>query len=130
MTLSILLHTLSSTIDSIRTFLAPIPAFLLLCTCSRRPGFSSILASAKVYADMNQNENDEIVKKFVYNVIDKIKMNLQDDGVCLIAIPPGALKFKLIGANAGGPILLTEDPKDSNKTPSNRNFTFMWGIIR
>ena len=130
MILSTLIHTLSNVIDSTRSFLAPIPGALLLCTCSRRPGFSSILTSAKVYADMNQNENDEIVKRFVYNVIDKIKMNIQDDGVCLIAIPPGALRFNLIGANAMGPIVLNEDPKDSNETPSNRNFTFMWGIIR
>lgn len=130
MILSTLIHTLSSVIDSARSFLLPIPGILLLCTCSRRPGFSSILTSAKVYADMNQNENDEIVKKFVYNVIDKIKTNLQDDGVCLIAIPPGALRFNLIGANALGPVVLNEDPKDSNQTPSNISFIFVWGIIR
>lgn len=125
-----LIQTISSSINAVRGFLIPIPALFMVCTTARRPGFSSILASAKVYADMYQNENDDIVKKFVYNVVDKIKRNIQDDGVCFIAIPPGELKFILTGGNEGGPIVFTEDPKDSSQNPSNQNFTFMWGIIK
>lgn len=75
-------------------------------------------------------ENDEIVKKFVYNVINRIKMNIQDDGVCFVIIPPGEMKFQLVGANAMGPIILNESPADSSKSPSNNNFVFVWAIIR
>jgi hypothetical protein len=71
-----------------------------------------------VYAD---NENDDIVKEFVFNVIDRIKRNLQDDGVCFIAIPPGSIQLQLNGGNAGGPAVLVG---------SNKNYVFTWGIIR
>ena len=67
------------------------------------------------------NENDEIVKAFVYNVVEKIKQNIQDDGVCFVAIPPEELKFQLTGGNAGGPFVL--DGK-------NENYVFAWAIIR
>ena len=79
--------------------------------------------SAKIYADMNyaQNENDEIVKQFVFNVIDRIKQNIHDDGVCFVIIPPGELRVELSGGNAGGPVVLDG---------SNTNFVFAWGIIR
>jgi len=79
--------------------------------------------SAKIYADMNyaQNENDEIVKQFVFNVIDRIKQNIHDDGVCFIIIPPGELQLQLNGANALGPVVATG---------SNTNFVLAWGIIR
>lgn len=128
-----LVQIVSSAVDAIHSFLAPIPGILMLCTCTRRPGLSSILMSAKIYADMNQNENDEIVKKFVFNVIDKIKRNLQNDGVCFVIIPPGELKFQLIGANAGGPIILNESPTSSPEKPepaSNNSYIFAYAIIR
>ena len=101
--------------------LQQIPAILLICTCTRRPGFSATITSAKVYADMNENENDEIVKQFVYNVIEKIKNNLHDDGVCFVVIPPGELRVQLTGGNAGGPISLDGQ---------NKNYVFAYAIIR
>lgn len=130
MNIASIIQLVSSALDSVRNLLAPIPGIFLICTCARRPGFSSIITSAKIYADMNQSDNDDIVKKFVVNVIDKIKINLHDDGVCFIIIPPGELKFQLVGANAGGPILLNESPSDSKEAPSNNNFVFAWAIIR
>ena len=116
-----LLSNIVAAVDSVRTALAPIPGILMLCTCSRRPGFSSIIASAKVYADMNQNENDEIVKKFVFNVINRIKENLHDDGVCLVVIKPNELQFQLTGGNAGGPV---------EAVGTNINPVLTWAIIR
>lgn len=130
MNLNGLIQVVSSSLDAVRGFLAPIPAFLMLCTATRRPGFLSTLTSAKIYADMNLESNDDIVKAFVYNVVDKFKQNLQDDSVCFIAIPPGELKFELIGGNAGGPIVLNENPANSNEAPSNATFVFALGIIR
>lgn len=121
MNISSLITVVNNALDRARIKLQHIPAILLLCTCTRRPGFSSIIASAKVYADMGENDNDEIVKKFVYNVIDKIKRNIQDDGVCFVAIPPGELRVQLLGGNAGGPITLDG---------SNKNYVFAWAIIR
>ena len=121
MNISSLIEIVNRSLDKVKVGLQHIPAVLLICTCIRRPGFSSIITSAKIYADMFENENDEIVKAFVFNVVDKIKRNLQDDGVCFIAIPPGNLKVQLVGGNAGGPIALKG---------SNINFIFTWGIIR
>ena len=77
-----------------------------------------------------QEEYDDILKEFVFNLINRIKMNIQDDGVCFVIIPPGEMKFQLMGANAGGPIVLKENPADSSQTPSNNNFIFAWAIIR
>lgn len=71
---------------------------------------------------MNYVENnDEIVKEFTFNLINRIKMNIQDDGVCFVAIPPGELKFQLVGGNAGGPLVLDGQ---------NINYVFTWAIIR
>lgn len=67
------------------------------------------------------NENDEIVKAFVYNIVERIKQNIQDDGVCFVAIPPGGINLSLSGGNAGGPVSLTG---------SNVNYVFTWAIIR
>ena len=132
MNIGVLTQIISSSLGAVRRFLAPLPGILMDCTCSSRPGFSSILTSAKIYVDMEyaNNENDEIVKKFVFNVVDRIKMNIQDDGVCFVIIPPGEIKMTLMGANEGGPMVLRESPQDSDKLPSNPNFVFCWAIIR
>lgn len=123
MNISSLMQIVNGALDRTRIALQKIPGLLMICTCSRRPGFSSILASAKVYSDMNyvQQEYDDIVKKFVYNVVDRIKLNIQDDGVCFIVIPPNELTLQLAGGNAGGPVLLTG---------TNKNYVFTWGITR
>jgi hypothetical protein len=131
MNISALMSLVTRALDRIRIPLFKIPGIFLICTCVRRPGFSSILTSAKVYADMNYVENnDEIVKEFTFNLINRIKLNIQDDGVCFVIIPPGEMKFQLVGGNAGGPIILNESPADSKKAPSNNNFIFAWAIIR
>ena len=123
MDISGLISIVTEGLERARIALQQIPAILLLCTCTRRSGLSSIIMSAKIYADMNyaQNENDEIVKQFVFNVIDRIKQNIHDDGVCFIVIPPGGIQAQLNGANALGPAVLTG---------SNNNYVFALGIIR
>ena len=123
MNISLLISILNAAIDKTRVALQKIPGTLLLATCSRRPGFSSILSSAKAYADMNyvQEENEEIVKEFTFNLINRIKENIHDDGVCFVIIPPGSAQFQLNGGNAGGPAVLTG---------SNTNYAFCWAIIR
>lgn len=128
MSISTILDALSGAFDSARGILAPIPGILMLCTAMRRPGLSAILISAKIYADMHQNENDDIVKKFVLNVVDKIKTEIQDNGVCFVIIPPGELKFMLFGSNALGPVIF----KDSQGSSifKNLNYVVGWGIMR
>lgn len=122
MNISSLMSLVTMALDRTRIALTKIPGIFLICTCVRRPGFSSILASAKVYSDMNYVENnDEIVKEFTFNLINRIKLNIQDDGVCFVAIPPGELKFKLVSGNAGGPLVLDGQ---------NVNYVFTWAIIR
>lgn len=121
MNISSVIETVMSALDNVLSAVVSIPALLLLCTCYRRPGFSSTLVSAKVYADTVQNENDDILKAFIYNVINRLKLNIQDDGVIFVAFKPGALQVQLNGGNAGGPIVLTG---------SNKNYVFAWAIIR
>lgn len=123
MNISSLISLVNTALDKTRVVLQQIPSVFLTCTCSRRPGFSSIVTSAKAYADMRyvSEDNDEIVKEFTYYLINRIKLNIQDDGVCFIIIPPNRLQLQLIGANAGGPAVLMG---------SNKNFVFAYGIIR
>ena len=123
MNISSLISIVNTALDRTRVALRKLPGLFMVCTCSRRPGFSSILTSAKVYADMNyvQEDNDEIVKEFTFNLINRIKENIHDDGVCFVIIPPGAAQFQLNGGNAGGPVILTG---------SNKNYAFCWAIIR
>ena len=68
-----------------------------------------------------QNDNDDIIKAFVFNVVNSIKKNIQDDGVCFVVIPPNELVVSLVGGNVGGPIVLTG---------SNVNYVFAWAIIK
>ena len=124
MNISNVVSILSSALNLVRKVLQPIPGLLLICTCTRRPGLSSIATAAKVFADMDYVEpgvNDDIVKEFVFNVVDQIKRNIQDDGVCFIVIPPGELRLQLTGGNAGGPVV---------SIGTNTNFVFLLGIIR
>lgn len=123
MVISSLINALSLLLEHIRTPLLPIPGILLFCTAFRRPGFSSILMSAKVFADMNyvEPENDEVVKGVVYNLLNRIKLNIHDDGVCFVIIPPGNLQVQLNSGNALGPLVLLG---------SNINYVFAWAIIR
>lgn len=132
MNISSLLNIVTNALDKTKVFLTKIPGLLLICTCTRRPGFSTILTSAKVYSDMDyvQEEYDDVLKEFVFNLINRIKLNIQDDGVCFVIIPPGEMKFQLMGGNAGGPIVLNESPQDTSQVPSNNNFIFAWAIIR
>lgn len=118
-----LLNLTTHALENIRHKLEKIPGLFLAATCARRPGFSSTITSAKIYAEMTyvHQDYDDIVTEFVYNVVDKIKTNLQDDGVCFVAIPPGELKVKLTGGNEGGPIVLDG---------SNKNYVFTYAIIR
>lgn len=130
MNITSIIQAILMPLEHVRNILIPIPGILALCTASHRPGFSSILTSAKVYADMNTNENDDIIKKFVYNVIDKIKLNLQADAVCMIAIPPGGIEYILTGGNVLGPIVFSQDSEDPKSPLTNKDFIFVWGIIR
>lgn len=128
------IHAILTPLEHVRKVLIPIPAILLLCTSNRRPGFSSILASAKIYADMHEVEGNDachnVVKQFVYNVVDKFKQVLHDDAVCFIIIPPGEMKYELIGANAMGPIIFKKDESSPDGSLSNKDYIFAWGIIR
>ena len=123
MNIKSLIQLTTESVENARKALEKIPGLLLMATCARRPGFSAIITSAKAYADMHyvQQEYDDVVTEFVYNVIESIKINLQDDSVCFIAIPPGQLMLQLNGGNAGGPLILTG---------SNKNYVFTYGIIR
>ena len=116
------IETILSAVDKVRTFLLPLPGILLLCTASRRIGLSSIIMASETFADTGINDpNAEVLKKFIYNVADVIKMNIHDDSVCFIAIPPNELRLQLTGSNALGPAILTG---------TNINYVFVWAIIR
>ena len=123
MVISGLIKAVTNLLNIVRPPLAAIPGFLLLCTAFRRPGISSIIMSVKTYADMHyvKQEYDEIVKKFVYNILNRFKLNLQDKSVCFIIIPPGELILSLTSGNVGGPLVLNG---------TNLNYVFAWGIIR
>ena len=123
MNINSLIQTISSMFETARNTVHTIPGLFLVCTCSRRPGFSSLKTSAKIYSDMDvvQKEYDDIVKAFVYNLVDRIKENIHEDGVCFVAIPPNQLQLQLVGGNAGGPVVLNG---------TNKNYVFTWAIIR
>lgn len=78
--------------------------------------------AAAAFADTNiDSPFDDVLKGFIYNVINRIKLNIQDDAVCFVAIPPGGIRFSLQSGNVGGPIVLDG---------SNTNYVFTWAIIR
>ena len=124
MNISNILALINTALSGVLEILKPIPGFLLLCMSNRRPGIESILMAAEIFSNLKLSREDgfdDVLTKFIFNYVRILKENLQDDGVCLIVIPPNELKFQLTGGNAGGPIVLTG---------SNKNFVLCYGIIR
>lgn len=120
--ISEIINAVSGLLGEARGPLIPIPGILLRCTAMRRPGISAAVAAAGTFSSqIKGNFEDDTLKRFIFNYVETLKTNMQDDGVCNIVFPPGSILFQLSSANAGGPVTLIG---------TNNNFVLAWGIIR
>ena len=116
------INAISGLLGEARGPLIPIPGILLKCTAMRRPGISAAVAAARAFSNqIKGNFEDDTLKRFIFTFVETLKTNMQDDGVCNIAFPPGSFLFRLEGVNGGGPVVLIG---------TNKNYVLGWGIIR
>lgn len=120
--ISEIINAVSGLLGEARAPLLPIPGILLKCTAMHRPGLSAAIAASHTFSSLGkENNGDDILKRFIFNFVETLKTNMQDDGVCNIAFPPGSFLFRLEGVNGGGPVVLIG---------TNKNYVLGWGIIR
>lgn len=111
-----IINSISKILESIRPPVIPIPAILLLCTVFKRPGLSSLNVAARVIRrqaefgaptgvlpDGTQNKMNALI----YIMADEVVREIQRNSVIESVIPPGTMMITGVGANAGGPVVVT-----------------------
>ena len=100
-------------LESARKQADRVASFLVAVTAQQRPGLSRNKIAAEIITDnaplgintgIMPDGTENVVNKFVYNVVEKVIDSLKEDGLVECVIPSGALLVEAKGANAGGPI--------------------------
>lgn len=109
-----LISLIDKAIDAARKPAETVAGMLVFATSSVRPGLSKDLISAKIIADnatlgINTGQmpdgKENVVNKFVCNVVEKVVNALQDDAKIECVIPTGSVVVVATGSNAGGPVV-------------------------
>ena len=100
-----------------RTPVKRLPAVLNYTTAMRRPGLSESTISANVIQNNGKykimtteklpDEQDNVVNKFVENIVTQIVKAIREDAAVTVTIPTGAINITAEGANLGGPVVCT-----------------------
>ena len=129
-TISNVLTLTKSALKIIRKPVERISAALVYATASVRPGISREIVTANIIEEngtygINTGQmpdgTDNVVNKFVYNVVDKVVDELKDNSLVACVIPPASVMVEATGGNAGGPV---------KAVGTNVSFAKGYGIIR
>lgn len=91
-----------------------IAGYLIYATSSVRPGISKDIISAQIISEnatygINTGQmpdgKENVVNKFVVNVVEKVIDELKDEAKVECVIPKGSILVVAQGANAGGPVV-------------------------
>ncbi len=129
-TIQQVVDTANEALNALKKPAYKVPAFLTYVTSVSRPGISRNIIAANIIAEngtygINTGQmpdgTDNVVNKFVYNVVEKVIDELKDNALVECTIPPGSVIVRVKGGNAGGPI---------EAVGTNVNYGKGYGIIR
>ena len=109
-----LFETVNTALDAARKPASTLAAMMIYATAVSRPGISKIKITSEIISDneplgINTGKmpdgTDNVVNKFVNNVIEKVVDTLKDDAMVECVVPIGSLIVEANGGNAGGPIV-------------------------
>lgn len=124
------INLIDNAIESCRKPVERLTGFMIYATAVERPGISKDLISSKIIAEnatygINTGQmpdgTDNVVNKFVCNVVEKLVDSIKDDAKVECVIPIGSVIVEAKGANAGGPVVAVG---------TNVNNAKAYGIIR
>lgn len=113
-TIKNVLELTDSAIDAIRKPVEKLPAMMIYATAVSRPGISREKITADIIAEnatygINTGQmpdgTDNVVNKFVFNVVEKVVDELKESAVVECVIPKGSVVVTAKGENAGGPVV-------------------------
>lgn len=114
MALENFVKNINNLLEKARQPLEPISGILLLCSVFKRPGMSSMVASANAIKRQSEfgaptgklpDGTDNMMNSLIYVSIDETLRELRNNGKVEVVIPPGSIVIKGFGANAGGPVV-------------------------
>ena len=91
-----------------------LPAQLLYCIATKRPGVSASETAAKIISDnaifgietgTNPDGTPNVVNQFTYNIVKHVFDEIKRNAVVQISIPAGSIMVQTNGGNAGGPVV-------------------------
>ncbi len=113
MTLSTIVDSITTTLDSSKMPVNILPPLLLKCTALNRPGLSAYKIASQIIqnnkalgipVEDNPDGSANLINQYTYNVVKCIVDAIKNDASVQVAIPMQSLLIQATGGNAGGPV--------------------------
>ena len=119
MSIDTIADKIKSLINTARKPFPLFPAIIMICSCIKRPGLSSILSIANIIASnakigiptgKNPDGSPNLINAFVGNVVEEVVRAIQNDMMVQVAFKPGDIVIsgtagdkQVIGMNVNTP---------------------------
>ena len=119
MSIETIADKIKSLIDTARKPFPLFPAIIMICSCIKRPGLSSIVSIANIIASntkigiptgANPDGSPNLINAFVKNMVDEVVRAIQNDMQVQVAFKPGDIQIsgtagdrQVIGMNINAP---------------------------
>ena len=119
MSIETIADKIKSLIDTARKPFPLFPAIIMICSCIKRPGLSSIVSVANIIASntkigiptgTNPDGSPNLINAFVKNMVDEVVRAIQNDMQVQVAFKPGDIQIsgtagdrQVIGMNINTP---------------------------
>lgn len=120
MSIDTIADKIKSLVETARKPFPKFPTIIMICSCIKKPGLSSILSIANIVASnlkigiptgKNPDGSPNLVNAFVGNVVEEVVRAIQDDMQVQIGFKPGDIQITgttsdgktIVGMNANAP---------------------------
>ena len=119
MSIETIADKIKSLINTARKPFPLFPAIIMICSCIKRPGLSSIVSAANIIATnakigiptgKNPDGSPNLINAFVKNMVDEVVRAIQNDMQVQVAFKPGDIQIsgtagdrQVIGMNINAP---------------------------
>ena len=114
MTISTLVNSITSAMESAKTPANILPPLLLKCTSLARPGLSAYKIASEIIknnkqigipTEPNPDGSANMINQYTYNIVKCIVDSLKNDATIQSTIPMGSVMVQANGGHAGGPVV-------------------------